>query len=157
MTGRTHEAIGVATALGVCALATPSPTQGAVLVGCSFVTSRLPDRLEMGVLPHRGPTHWLLTAGLVIACLTFAASLTVDTRPFAGTVMAGVACGYLMHLAADMCTITGVPLYGPFSGRDRHLLPRGHRFVTGQLGDRFIALLAVAASIGLGIIMFPAS
>lgn len=157
MTGRTHEAIGVATALGVCALTGPTPMQGAVLVGCSFATSRLPDRLEFGVLPHRGPTHWLLTAGLVIVVLTLAASLTVDTRPFAGTVMAGVACGYLMHLAADCCTVSGVPLYGPFSGRDRHLLPRGHRFVTGKAGDKLLAFLCVAASIGLGVVMFPAA
>lgn len=156
MTGRTHEAIGVATALGVCATIAPTATQGAVLVGCSFATSRLPDRLELGVLPHRGPTHWLLTSALVIALLTLAATTTVQTRPYTGIVTAGVAIGYLTHLVADACTVSGVPLYGPFSSRDRHLLPRGHRFVTGQLGDRFIALLAVAASICLGIIMFPA-
>jgi hypothetical protein len=35
----------------------------------------------------------------------------------------GALCGTVTHTLADACTISGVPLAGPFDTRDRHLLP----------------------------------
>jgi membrane-bound metal-dependent hydrolase YbcI (DUF457 family) len=146
MMGPTHIAVGAATALGACALTEPTPTHGAILVAAAVVASKLPDQLEVFGLRHRGPTHYLLTAlvliGLVGVALTFA---DPETRPYAGVVAAGVAIGYLMHIAADCCTVSGVPVFGPFSQQDRWLLPRRLRVRTGKIADSFLALLACGA------------
>ena len=81
MMGPTHAVIGTATGLGFCALIEPSPTAGAILVGASFVSSKMPDQLEVFGLRHRGPTHWLLTGAIVVTLLAFAAELFRDSRP----------------------------------------------------------------------------
>jgi hypothetical protein len=51
---------------------------------------------------------------------------------FASAAAAGVAIGYGVHLAADPCTPSGVPLWAPFSGRRHWLLPARARINTGS-------------------------
>ena len=96
--------------------------------------ARIPLRLLM-LLGHRGITHSLV-AGAVVA---FAASWL--SREFA----AGLAIGYLAHVAADACTPGGVPLLAPLTRRRWWLLPRRIRIPTGSLRE-----LAVAAALTAG-------
>lgn len=155
MMGPTHCAIGAATALGVCALVTPQATDGAIMVGVALGSSKLPDQLEIFGLRHRGPTHWLLTAAMFCGLVALAAAMIVDTHEYAGAIAAGVTIGYFMHIAADCCTISGVPVLGPFNRADHWLLPRCLRVRTGKLGDGFVALLATVASMCLIFTLAP--
>jgi membrane-bound metal-dependent hydrolase YbcI (DUF457 family) len=162
----THQIAGVGlAAVTAAALDMPAET-AAVLVAGAWLGSLLPDadrarsriyrarRLERRVWPlrlagwlariplralillgHRGFTHSLLAAGLV----AFAGSLVSEAFG------AGIAIGYLAHIAADACTPSGVPLLAPLSRRRCWLLPRRGRIPTGSLRE-----LAVAAALAAG-------
>lgn len=152
MMGPTHVAIGTATGLGLCALTTPTPTRGIAFIAACSLASKLPDQLEMGMLPHRGPTHWLIATPLVAFVLGLCAEMIAWTQPIAPEIMGGVFVGYLMHLFADSCTVSGVRLLKPFHGRDCWLVPIGLRVVTRSpltAKERFVGLAATAVSIGL--------
>jgi len=98
--------------------------------------ARLPLRLLI-LLGHRGLTHSLLATAAVTAVCFALASLVVPSM--AEAIAAGVAIGYLAHVAADACTPGGVPLLAPLSGRRRHLLPRPARIPTGSLRELAVA------------------
>ena len=100
--------------------------------------ARIPLRLLM-LLGHRGITHSLVACAVV----AFAASLL--SREFA----AGLAIGYLAHVAADACTPGGVPLLAPLTRRRWWLLPRRIRIPTGSWRELAVAtVLTVAAVAG---------
>lgn len=105
--------------------------------------ARLPLRLLL-VLKHRGVTHSLLACAVASIASGLIVSLVV---PAAGVHFgAGVAIGYLAHIAADACTPSGVALFVPVSRRRRWLLPAPVRIPTGSLREfAFTAIVAVAA------------
>jgi hypothetical protein len=45
----------------------------------------------------------------------------------------GAMIGAVVHTLADACTLSGTPLLGPFSKKDRHLMPEGMRTRTGEI------------------------
>ena len=109
---------------------------------------RLPLRL-LCLLPHRGPTHSALACTLVtVAC---AVAMRLVDPALAPAAAGGVAVGYGAHLAADACTPSGVPLWAPFSGRRRWLLPARARIKTGSareyLALALLSLLLVVAAL----------
>jgi membrane-bound metal-dependent hydrolase YbcI (DUF457 family) len=164
----THQIAGVGLAAATAAaLDAPAGTVALVLAG-AWLGSLLPDadragsriyrsrRLERRVWPlrllgglariplrllillgHRGLTHSLVAAGGFAALAWLAA-------PAFG---AGLAIGYLAHLAADACTPSGVPLLAPLSGRRFHLLPRRGRIPTGSLRELAVAALLTAGAV----------
>jgi inner membrane protein len=76
---------------------------------------------------HRGPTHSLLALALVV-CLGLAGVKFVHLPviyPLA------FCLGYFVHITSDMLTISGVPLFWPFSKKRRSPLPRALRLRTG--------------------------
>ena len=76
------------------------------------------------IIPHRGPTHWLVTwLGLSALAVTGAALLHWPLL-----LAYAFGAGYLSHLLADALTVSGVPLLWPFSDRKIHLLPGLLRF-----------------------------
>jgi inner membrane protein len=97
---------------------------------------RLPLRLLI-LLGHRGLTHSLV--GCVVAT-----GLCWLLAPALG---AGVAIGFLTHVAADACTPSGVPLFAPLSGRKRHLLPRRLRVPTGSWRELAVAAALIAGTL----------
>ena len=106
--------------------------------------ARLPLR-ALVVLRHRGLTHSLVaTAGAAVACGLLA---SLVAPPAAITVGAGVAIGYLAHVAADACTPSGVALFAPVSGRRRWLLPSPARIPTGSAREQMVAVLLAVASV----------
>lgn len=156
MMGPTHVAIGSATALGICAIDPPTFWHGFAFVASSTFASKLPDQLEFKVLPHRGPTHWLIMTPVVAFAIGLAAYMVTWTQAISPWIMAGVFVGYLMHLAADSCTVSGVPLFGPFSRRDRWLVPLRFRTVTAsprRAPERLISAAATVASVGLVLVL----
>jgi membrane-bound metal-dependent hydrolase YbcI (DUF457 family) len=76
------------------------------------------------IIPHRGPTHWLLT-WFGLSLLAVGAVIALHwPMPFAFA----FSVGYLSHLLADTLTHSGVPLLGPMSKHRVHLLPGILRF-----------------------------
>lgn len=123
-------------AIAVLAAATVS-----LPVAVALACARLPDQLEVGPIDHRKLTHYLLTAGAVIAGAWFAASELVPEH--AAMIARGVATGFLMHLAMDGCTRSGVPLFWPVWRRAVHLLPARLRVRTGGGMDTVVMMLSI--------------
>ncbi len=87
--------------------------------------SRFLDFLAF-LLPHRGPTHWLivaatLTYGFYVLCLWLGWPL-LWWRAFV--------LGYSSHLFADMLTVSGVKLFAPFYNK-----PVGLPFLRARTGS----------------------
>ncbi|MEA2223508.1 MAG: LexA-binding, inner rane-associated putative hydrolase [Solirubrobacteraceae bacterium] len=187
MRNRTHEAIGAAVTLGVCAAADSGALVAAGAVCASLLGSRLPDADVRGARIHRRTrlerrSVVARLAGRVLRLpmtifaasarhrgathwLLTAAAATIVLTAAAGAVwpalMAPVAigagCGYGAHLLADACTPHGVPLLGPFSSRRIHLLPAGLRVATGGIGDRLMLITAALAAAALGFVVLQAA
>ena len=98
--------------------------------------SRIPKvRRQLNfIAKHRGLMHTLILpagmfgAGFLVREPTFAALLT------------GVNIGYVTHIAADMMTVHGCPIFYPFSKKNQRFM----RITTGTAGE-YIAGLALAA------------
>ena len=175
MTGPTHKRIGAATATVVATVALPTTLLAVLLVPAAYLTSTLPDRLERWVpcfmpwrwrprlrfhiipvtvhvrpLRHRRVTHYPET---VVPAMILLAALAATLGPAAGLLTAGAAIGITMHLAADACTLTGIPsLTAVLRGQpDRrlHLLPDGHRFRTGSRNEHRARILLTIATAGM--------
>ena len=65
------------------------------------------------LLPHRGLTHWLITAVI----LTGIAAAVCRTQNLPDLIWQTFGIGYLSHLLADVCTESGVRLLAPFYSR----------------------------------------
>ena len=186
MNNLTHEAVGAAATLAVCAAAGSGTLVAIGAVGASLLGSRLPDvdqlgarihrrtRLERRSLPIRligGALRLPMTIFAAVArhrgathwllsagAVTIALAAAADAvwPPIALPVAIGTVCGYLAHLLADACTPHGAPLLGPMNARPIHLLPSRHRVVTGGLGDALILIIATLASIALGVTVVQA-
>ena len=77
------------------------------------------------------------------ACAIVALAASLLSREFA----AGLAIGYLAHVAADACTPGGVPLLAPLTRRRWWLLPRRIRIPTGSLRELVVAATLTAATV----------
>jgi len=99
-----------------------SPFDGLLLLPRALVAVVID--LITKIIPHRGPTHWLLT-WFVLSPLAMSAVIALHwPMPFAFA----FSVGYLSHLLVDTLTHSGVPLLGPLSKHRVHLLPGILRF-----------------------------
>src|SRR3954471_2477501 len=169
-----HQITGVGLAAVTAAALDASTPAAAIVVGSAWLGALLPDADRAGarlyrrtpierrlpllrplgaltrvplrvliVLPHRGPTHSLF--GCAIAAGVAAALTSVVARELVPVGAAGLAIGYLAHIAGDACTPGGVPLWAPVSRRRRWLLPRPARRPSGSVREYALtALLTVA-------------
>ena len=172
----THEAVGIATTVGVCAAVAAPPLSCAAAITAALYASWMPDVDQSDTRIHRltrlerrnvlaRAVGFVLRAPLRLLALVaphrgfthwlltgvlvtaVAAVLVGAVAPsLAAPVALGVACGYLMHALADACTPHGAPLLGPFSTRSVHLLPRGLRITTGGAGDTAVLIVATVAA-----------
>lgn len=94
-------------------------------------------------MPHRGPTHWLITA----AALTAAAFLLTSATGAPDILAVTFGLGYLSHLWADALTVAGVPLWGPFIRRPVRMLPRGLSLRTGSWAEWVIVRLSIIVAV----------
>jgi membrane-bound metal-dependent hydrolase YbcI (DUF457 family) len=122
-------------------------------VAISYALSRLPDQTEVARIDHRKITHWAVSAVALLVGVWFGLrEAGVDWDVVSAVVLfAGI--GIAGHLLADMLTLAGVPLLGPFWRRDLHLLPRGLRVRTGGIADALVMLAANAGTVWLAITM----
>jgi membrane-bound metal-dependent hydrolase YbcI (DUF457 family) len=129
MNGPTHQLIGVTVIGGTALLAgIPYETAGVLATG-SYLASKLPD-LDQRIwgLRHRcALTHGVFVAAPLVTTIAAAGALA-SPYPLATALIIGLAGGYLAHLAADACTVSGLtawPLRDK-AGLTRHvwLLPR---------------------------------
>lgn len=167
MMGKTHDVVGVTTAVAVGYVAGIGLPATGVLAVAALAGSRLPDDLEGGILPHRGVTHriWFvaLIAGVVWLAITLlwawlqpqigelGTSLGQFAPVLAVLIAGGIAVGYAMHLVADMCTIHGLDVGHKKNGKPRrvHLLPEPLRIRTGSLTERMLRRLIYVAWVGV--------
>ena len=88
---------------------------------------------------HRGATHTLLFPLAVGAALYFLfLALSWNLAALLGLVL-----GCYLHIAGDMLTKSGCPIYLPFNKKNIGLLPYALRFRTGSAIDRGIANLCI--------------
>jgi len=184
---RTHEAIGAAVTLGVCAIADSGGLVATGAVCASLLGSRLPDADVRGARIHRRTrlerrSLVAALAGRVLRLpmtifaalakhrgathwLLSAAAATIVLTAAAGAVWPaltvpvaiGAGCGYCAHLLADACTPRGAPLLGPFSARRVHLLPAVLRITTGGIGDLLMLITATLTAAALGFVVLQAA
>lgn len=187
MTNRTHQAVGAATTLVVCAAVDSSGLVAAGAVCASLLGSRLPDADQRGARIHRRTRlerrslvarlcgrvlrlpmtifaavahHRGATHWLLSAAATtvvLSAAAGALWPPFGLPVFIGLGCGYGAHLLADACTPHGAPLLGPFSGRCVHLLPPRMRVMTGGAGDLLVLIAATLTAAALGLLVLQAT
>jgi membrane-bound metal-dependent hydrolase YbcI (DUF457 family) len=177
----THEAVGVAVTLTICAAVDSGPLAAAAAICASLLGSRLPDADQLGTRIHRrtrlerrnmvlglagGALRLPMTGFAGVAqhrgathwLLTAAAATIVLTgaadilwQPLVDPVVIGVGSGYGAHLLADACTPYGAPLLGPFRARRVHLLPPLCRIPTGSAGDLLVLVGAIVTAAALSL------
>lgn len=169
--GKTHDVVGVTTAVGVgYATGIGWPATG-VLAVAALAGSRLPDDLEGGILPHRGITHRIWFVGVVATVVWLAimglwrldwfqtnvlsygrkSGIAVDQLGvlLAFLLAGGLALGYAMHLVADMCTIHGLDV----GGKRVHLLPKKMRIRTNGVPEHLLRLVIYLAWVGVPVLL----
>lgn len=187
MTNGTHQAVGAATTLALCAAVDSSGIVAAAAVCASLLGSRLPDADQPGARIHRRTRlerrslvarlagrvlrlpmtifaalaqHRGATHWLLsgaMVTIVLAGAARALWPPLALPVLIGVGCGYCAHLLADACTPHGAPLLGPLSGHCVHLLPPRMRLGTGGAGDLLVMIAATLAAATLGLLVLQAT
>lgn len=94
--------------------------------------AQVATRLLHLLLGHRGVTHWVALPLLLIAAGIY----------FTLPALAWFGLGALLHVLADACTVSGVPLLGPLTVRPISLLPI-------RTGGWFEKLVVFPAAVGL--------
>lgn len=161
MMGRNHVATGVLTGSGAAWLSQMNPGQAAAFIGITSACALLPDFdhpdaigprsfgwpgrtvawIIGSIFGHRGITHSVLGVGVLSAGMAFIPHL--PTFCYWAVIL-----GCLTHIAGDMCTVSGVPLFWPL-GRDFRIgvMRTGHFFETEILTP----VLAITSSVvGIG-------
>jgi hypothetical protein len=100
----------------------------------------IPFNIFARLIPHRGPTHWLLTALILWGVVACGANL-FGLPP---VLWVAFGAGYMSHLLADSLTVAGVPLLGPLSGRSLRLLPRPIALRTGSAAESVVVSFIMA-------------
>jgi inner membrane protein len=101
MMGRSHLLIGVVAALGVASATTSDATALFTVASAAAVGSIAPDwDLYLPIIKHRTLTHNVLIPVLIWWLLP-------------GWLGMGLALGWLLHIAADCLTVSGVPVLWP--------------------------------------------
>jgi len=99
--------------------------------------SKTGAKLKKFSTKHRGIMHTLLIPALLIIPL-FLVSEYYIIAPIVGLI-----AGYVSHLLADMCTISGVPILFPLTMRNISLLP----VKTGTVWEYIIAFIISAGAL----------
>jgi len=106
----------------------------------------IPFNLFAKIVPHRGPTHWLVTAAVVVGGVAYLSQL-LNLPP---VVPVAFGAGYLSHLLADAVTVAGVPLLGPLSGRSVRFLPKPIALRTGGVAEHVFVSFLMAVYMAAG-------
>lgn len=128
--------------------------RGTALLAYRIRTAKDQDREDL----HRGPSHcleWCVAAGLLVALLV---ARVPSLAPWAWWFGAAVFAGTASHIAADLCTPSGVPVSAVWNWVRHGEVWKRHSwglFTTDSAGERFLAvplLFGVTGLMGLGMI-----
>ncbi len=167
MMGRNHFASGVVTGSLVATATHLPPGQAVAFIGITSVCSLLPDfdhpdamlprmfawpgRAVAAIIAHlfghRTLTHSVLGVSLLAGALAFIPGLPLYA---AGAVLLGC----LTHIAGDMLTLSGVPIWWPHRAVWR-LTPKRFAFRTNGALEQLVMtpLLAIAAVASIGLVV----
>lgn len=146
MTGNAHRLFGLAFGTTVGAAITPLHGGGAALalVVMSLPGSTAPDWMEIRLgpttlIPHRTLTHWLLPwAGGAVAAGTWLGKAPVPAAALLGFVIGGLA-----HIAGDLGTPSGVPIWHPWKRYSLNLWDGGTSEFWPVLGAWLLAGISI--------------
>jgi len=108
-----------------------------------YAISRVLDLLAW-LLPHRGPTHWLIVA----AALTYGFYLVSSWYGWPLLWWRAFAIGYSSHLFADSLTVSGVKLFAPFYDKAVGLPIRFLRVRTNSWQEGFALAILLMGCLG---------
>jgi membrane-bound metal-dependent hydrolase YbcI (DUF457 family) len=91
---------------------------------------------QMAHVRHRGPTHSILALAF-FACATLAIASVLHWSPIYALAFS---LGYAVHIASDMLTISGAPLFWPCRKKRYSPLPRRLRFRTGGWPEKGVLI-----------------
>jgi inner membrane protein len=150
--GHTHALTGSALGLGMALSSHADSNHTLLLLGIGALAALLPDidhpqggirrklgclgNLVFGRLKHRGLTHTL------IAIVAVGAAAFTALPPLIGEV---VVLAYFSHILADMLTVSGLPVFWPYSNESYHLMPKRFCLTTNTLPEHLISLGLVVA------------
>ena len=100
-------------------------------------TSKTGAKLKKFSTKHRGIMHTLLIPSLLIPLLFFVEEYYIIAP------IAGLIAGYVSHLLADMCTVSGIPILFPLTMKNISLLP----VRTGTTWEYIIAFIISAGAL----------
>jgi inner membrane protein len=171
MTARTHDIIAFASLMSVAAYFPPGElnvmTGSAAIVGnvvgalvpdMDQATNRLWDLLPVGnffgnifrnlMLHHRTISHSILGGFIFYKLLNFAVPKFLNPAYVnANIVVASIMIGFISHVAADMVTKEGVPLFFPLPFKIGFPPFEALRITTGKFVEKFIVFPGVIAYI----------
>lgn len=109
--------------------------------------------VERLFIPHRGPTHWMMPTGLVVAGLAwFLAAMIVQTRPVATFIALGILFGYCLHPLLDAFNHLPVQWFP----RVTVWAPRFLRVKSGGFVDALLIGACLFVTVYLAVKMAPA-
>ena len=104
-----------------------------------YIIARIFDLLDH-FLPHRGPTHYGITA----VGLTLVAYWIVRAYGWPDVYWQVFGVGYLSHLLGDGVTVTGVRFLAPFYPKFIRLLPKSMSIRVGTVAEQLMLTLLVS-------------
>lgn len=128
----------------------PSSTLGKKTLGISNAIKAL--------FGHRGLTHsiaFIVGIGILLLFLsTFSTGMLreiplLNLEAVLEIFIFGFLLGCVLHLIGDMLTLSGVPLFLPFSAKPLHLTPAFLRFKTGGIFDYALGILNAGIFVAL--------
>lgn len=154
MNAGSHVATGALSGLLLAQTTTTTLQDTALLVGITAVAALLPDidhpnatinrklivtKLVALIVGHRGITHSIWVLALLVGIY-----IQIGTLP-----ALALLTGYATHVAVDMLTQRGVPLFAPVSRRSFHLLPRPARLRAGSWQEFVVIAGCVGGAMAL--------
>ena len=103
-----------------------------------FIIARILNLLDR-FLPHRGPTHFLISAVFV----TWLVYWFCTAWGLHHAIWITFGAGYISHLVGDGVTIRGVRAFGPIYQPAIHLMPRRLRVRVGTQSESVMLVLLV--------------
>ena len=105
---------------------------------CRFILARILNLMDR-FLPHRGPTHFGITA----FGLTWLVFWMCTAWAWPDAIWQTFGAGYLSHLVGDGVTIRGVRFLAPFYDPSVHLVPKPLRIRVGTQAENVMLALLV--------------
>lgn len=103
-----------------------------------FILARILNIMDR-YLPHRGPTHFGITA----VAMTWLAYWICGAWGFPDAIWFTFGAGYLSHLVGDGVTIRGIRLFAPFYDPSIFLVPKPLRIRVGTPAENVMLALLV--------------